>query len=565
MNAKTNLDSILQRLYRAKAASDGFDSSMPDDPSGDGLMDPQTSAQYETYEDDYENTDQLANMDEDTSESMEEDNEEENSLGTFDLSTSTSEEQSAKGEYEDQLEDPGTSMPAEAGQEKFSSAMNCTLEQNIAVFRKCAESLWQTRQAQQNQVKQAYAYVSWAAPAIGSFTKRAEELGASPEETNEMAAIETIAEEEPELLEALSEASPEELEELMEIADVIESEGGAEGGEDPAVEEKLASFQFTKRAIDEGATPDEANEVAAIEALVQEEPELVEALSEASPEELAELADIANAIEEGGAEEPEISPEEQIDLEKQSFFAQRPANQQLLASMTTSQLQKAAENIDEAIDQAENGTLSEEEIEEILADDETPEAVADEDDLEEKDSCSGRKKKASSLSAEDLYRYSNSSDLYALSLQKRAEEEEAAYESLSPEEQAMIDSASDEELQQAAEQGEAAQEDPELLDSMLSGEAPASEESEEPTEEEALNELASAMEEEGITPEALAEASKEAYYRGDKSAYQDYNTACKVAAFIRSGRHIPGPAKTEKAARVRHFSHNYLKEVMPQR
>ena len=73
------------------------------------------------------------------------------------------------------------------------------------------------------------------------------------------------------------------------------------------------------------------------------------------------------------------------------------------------------------------------------------------------------------------------------------------------------------------------------------------------------------MEEEGITPEALAEASKEAYYRGDKSAYQDYNTACKVAAFIRSGRHTPGPAKTEKAARVRHFSHNYLKEVMPQR
>ena len=564
MNAKTNLDSLFQRLYIAKKASDGFDSSMPDDPSGDGLMDPQTGAQYETYEDDYENTDTLANMDEDTSESMEEDNEQENSLGTYQLSTSTSEEQSAKGEYEDRSEDPGTSMPAEAGQEKFSSAMNCTLEQNIAVFKKCAESLWQTRQAQQNVVKQAAAYVAKIAPAIGSFTKYAEDLGASPEETNEMAAIEAIAEEEPELLEALADASPEELEEIMEVADAIEAEGAAEEVE--PVEEKLASFQFTKRALDEGATPDEANEVAAIEALVQEEPELVEALADASPEELAELADIATAIEEGGAEEPAISPEEQVDLEKQSFFAQRPANQQLLASMTTEQLQKAAESIDEAIDRAENGTLSEEEINEIIADDETPEAVKDEDDLEEKDSCSGRKKKASALSAEDLYRYSNSSDLYALSLQKRAEEEAAAYESLSPEEKAMIDSASDEELQQAAEQGEAAQEDPELLDSMLSGEAPASEEEDsEPTEEEALNELASAMEEEGITPEALAEASKEAYYRGDKSAYQDYNTACKVAAFIRSGLHTPGPAKTEKAARVRHFSHNYLKEVMPQR
>ena len=548
MSNRFNLAPLMQKLAYIKQASDGFNSSMPDDPTGDGTTDCKTGPQYAQYAKDLAAIEtNPPNADTAPAHSMTEDKEQENSWSSYTLSSAGSEEQSAKGEYEDRPEDPGTSMPAAAGQEKFSAARNCSLEQNIEVFSKCAQALWQTTQAYNTQIdqqiKEAAAVVrEFSAYPIGTLTKMAADEGASPEEVNEVAATEALAQEDPQLLEALSEASPEELAELAAVAEQIEAaEGGDAVAELADTEEKMASYAFTKAALDAGASPDEATDVAAVETLAQEDPQLLEALSEASPEELAQLAQVAEQIEaaEGGAgSEEEITPEELEAIEKQSFFAQGPTNQQLLASMTNGQLKQAAANIDRAIKAAENGTLSEDEVNQILAEDNT--------------------KTASSMSAEDLYKRASSEDLYKLTLQKKAEEEAAAYDSLPPEYQDALANASDEELEDLITLGEAAQSNPEVLDSILAGEGG----SEEPTSDEALNELASAMEEEGITPELLEEASKQASFdpvQRDMAC----NIAQKVAAFIRSGKHVHGPAKTEKAAKARYLSHQYLNEILP--
>lgn len=554
MTSRFNIAPLMQKLAYIKQASDGFNSSMPDDPTGDGTTDCKTGPQYAQYAKDLAAIEtNPPNADTAPAHSMTEDKEQENSWSSYTLSSAGSKEQSAKGAYEDRPEDPGTSMPAEAGQEKFSAARNCSLEQNIEIFNKCAQSLMHTKQAYFNQynaqIKEAAAVVQQVESLpVGIFTKMAAEEGASPEEVNEIAASEAIAQEDPELLEALAEASPEELAELADIAEQIEASEGAASPEIEATaaeladtEQKMASYSFTKAALDAGASTDEAADVAAVETLAQEDPQLLEALSEASPEDLAQLAQVAEQIEasEGGAgTEEEITPEELEAIEKQSFFAQGPTNQQLLASMTDGQLKQAAANLDRAIVAAENNALSDEEISQILEEDNV--------------------KTASSMSAEDLYNQASSEDLYNLMLQKKAEEEAAVYDSLPPEYQEALANASDEELEDLITLGEAAQNNPEVLNEVLAGEGA----SEEPTSDEALNELASAMEEEGITPELLEEASKQASF-DPVQRNMACNIAQKVAAFIRSGKHVHGPAKTEKAAKARYLSHQYLNEILP--
>lgn len=545
MSYKSHLDDLVARLVTVKKAADGFNSSMPDDPTGDGTTDYDTGAQYDQYAKDLAAIETVPpNADSAPVHSMTEDQEQENSLTSYTLSEAGSEEQSSDGEYEDRPEDPGTSMPAEAGQEKFSSARNCSLEQNIAIFRKCAESIWQTKQAYaanyDKAIKEAAYIVSrFETIPVGSFTKQALDEGCSPEECNDVAAVEALADEDPELLEALAEASPEELAELAEVAEQIEaSEGGdadtAALAEDVAdTEEKMASYAFTKRALDEGASPEEATEVAAVETLAQEDPELLEALAEATPEELAELAEVAEQIEatEGGDApvEEEISPAEAEELEKQSFFSQGPTNQQLLASLSDGQLKTAAANIDKAMQAVQNNAVSDAELNQILAEDEPM-------------------RKQAGPSSEQLY---------TMALQKKAEEEAEVFESLPPEYQEALANASDEELEDLITLGEAAQNDPAVLEQVLSGEGG----DEEPTSDEALNELASAMEEEGITPERLEEASKQASCNPEQRRIA-CNIAQKVAAFIRSGKHTHGPATTEKAARARYLSHQYLNEIL---
>ena len=501
---------------------------------------------------------------------MSEDEEQENSLTSFTLTEAGSPEQSAKGEYEGYADDPGTSMPAEAGQEKYSSAMNCSLEQNIEVFKKCAASLMSTRKTYNdayNYVKQATQYP------LGYFTKRAAEEGATPDEVNEVAAIEALAEEDPELLEALSEASPEDLIELANVADSIEAESpelaGAAASEgvtdvDPELEEKMAYYMpLTKRAIDEGASPEEIEETAAIEQLAQEDPELVDAIMSASPEELDELQAALESVEAGDVEgavptEEEIAPEEMVDLEKQSFFAQEPINQQLLASMSDADLQKVAGNIESAMRRAQDGTMTVEEANEILQSDPKKKKKK----CTEGSCSSGGCKSAEAMSVGDFYNATSSFDLYRLALQKKAEEEAEAFESLSPEEQEALATASDEDLQAMIDEGEAAQESPEALEELLSEDDDEdSVDSEEISEDEALNELASAMEDEGVTPEALEAASKQASADPVQRRNAE-NIARKVSTYIKSGKHTYGPCKTQKAARARYISHQYLKEIL---
>lgn len=494
MENKSHLSKLIARLDRIKAAADGAETSMPDDPSGDGTTEPKTGPQFTQYSKDKAQIETVPpDADEQPSSSMTEDHEQDNSFSSYTLSTAGSEAQSAKGEYTDRPTDPGTSMPAEAGQEKYSSANDCSLEENIDVFNKCAACLISGAQQYDAQVKQAAAAVQqYSQYPLGYFTKMAEDMGASPEEANEIAAIEAIVQEQPELLDELADMSPEELDELQAIAEVIDNEAAAQ------------------------ATGD------------------------------AEAA----------------------ELEKESFFRQEPVIQQTLASLNDGQLKQAAANLDVLLQKAAADELSEDEIAAILEDassdeasDEEPAESVSEDipeeatDGEEKEGCGGkcRRKKASAQ------------ELYYMAMLKQAEEDQEAYESLSPEEQALLNSASDEELQQALAEGDAVSQDPASIEDLLaegsddaSEAEPAPEEDSEPTSEEAMSELAAAMDEQGITPEVLEEASKEA-----SADPELYKIAQAVTQYRRSGKYVYHPATTEKAAKMRSISHRYLSEIFP--
>lgn len=488
MENKSHLSNLIARLDRIKAAADGAETSMPDDPSGDGTTDPKTGPQFTQYSKDKAQIETVPpDADEQPSSSMSEDHEQDNSFSSYTLSTAGSEAQSAKGEYTDRPTDPGTSMPAEAGQEKYS-ALNCTLEQNIDIFSKCAHALLTGAMQYDARVKQAAAAVQqYSQYPLGYFTKMAEDMGASPEEANEIAAIEAIVEEQPELLDELASMSPEELDELQAIAEAIDSE----------------------------------------------------------------------AAEQAVAEDAEAAA-----LEKESFYRQEPVIQKTLASLNNGQLKQAAANIDILMQKAAEDDLSEEEIAAILEDAASEDSEDSEDvgledipveDGEEKEGCGGRcrRKKASSQ------------DLYYMALQKQAEEDQAAFESLSPEEQALLASASDEELQDAIAEGDAVSEDPASIEDLLAeGSDDASEdvsaEDAEPTSEEAMSELAAAMDEQGITPEVLEEASKEA-----SADPELYKIAQAVTQYRRSGKYVYHPATTEKAAKMRSISHRYLSEIFP--
>lgn len=447
MENRSHLSKLIARLDRIKAAADGAETSMPDDPSGDGTLDPQTGSQYAQYSKDINNIETVPpNAEDQPRASMSEDHEQDNSFSSYTLSTAGSPEQSAKGEYTDRPTDPGTSMPAEAGQEKYSSAINCSLEENIDVFEKCAQALIYTSQVYNNTVKQAAAAVNNISRfPVGTLTKMAMDEGASPEEVDEIAALEALVQEHPELLAALNEASSEDLGAAGAIADEIDA--NAATGDAPAE-----------------ATPEDI----ALEkdSFYHQEPTIQRTLVSLDDAQLKQAS--AN-----------------IDLLMQKVAEGDVSEEELAAILAP----------------ADNPV----EVTEEPKDSDKEEAK---EDGEEKEGCGGKCKKAEAkMTAEDLYKYASPQQLYYLAMQKQAEEEQAAFESLSPEEQALLESASDEELAQAIADSESAAEDPAALDEILKDEAPAEEE---PSSDEALNELAAAMDEQGITPEALEAASKEA-------------------------------------------------------
>lgn len=502
MAHRSRYDNLVARLEAIKQAADGAETSMPDDPSGDGTTDPRTGSQYEQYSKDINNIETVPpNAEDQPRASMSEDHEQENSFSTFTLSTAGSEAQSAKGEYKDRPDDPGTTMPAEAGQEKYSSAIDCTLEENIEVFNKCAEALIIAGQQYNEAVKQASLAVNAVSRfPVGALTKKAMDEGASPSEVDEVAALEALLQENPELIASLESLSPEELDSLAAVADNMDAEAASGvpanvSPEDIALEKdsfyhQEPAIQKTLVSLDDAQLKQAS---ANLDVLMQKVAE-----GDVTEEELAAIL--------APAEEP--APEE-VPVEE-----------------------KKEDNSEEK----EGGCCK------------------------KKGGCS--KKAEAEMSAQDLYKYASAQDLYYLALQKQAEEEQAAFESLSPEEQAMLQSASDEELADAIAGSEEAASDPQALEALLSDseEAPAEEATteEEPSSDEALNELAAAMDEQGITPEALEAASKEA------SADPDLcKIAQAVMQYRKSGHYAYKPATTEKAAKMRSISHKYLSEIFP--
>ena len=127
--------------YRTKYASDGMNSSMPDDPAGDGFREPVTGPQFTEYTDDYSNTNPFTpNVGEGGEPSLTAENQQENSGSDFDIYVS-GDGPDGQDECKTTKDDPGTSMPAEAGEEKYSAYMRYSMEENINGFNKCA-GLW---------------------------------------------------------------------------------------------------------------------------------------------------------------------------------------------------------------------------------------------------------------------------------------------------------------------------------------------------------------------------------------------------------------------------------------
>ena len=405
---------LIARLEAIKSAADGADTSMPEDPSGDGTLDPQTGSQYSQYSKDIKNIDTVPpNAEDQPRASMSEDHEQENSFSSYTLSTAGSPEQSAKGEYTDRADDPGTSMPAEAGQEKYS-AFNCTLEENIDVFEKCAQALIQTSQQYNQAVKQAAAAVNNVCQyPVGTLTKRAMDDGASPAEVDEVAALEALVQENPELLANLESLSPEELDALAAVADQMDAEAAT------------------------GVPADVTPEDVALEkdSFYRQEPEIQRTLVSLDDGQLKQASANLDVLMQKVAE----------------------------GDITEEELAAILEPADNPVEVVEDAPESKEEAKE---------------DGEEKEGCGGKCKKANyTMTAEDLYKQASPQQLYYLAMKKQAEEDQVAFESLSPEEQAMLESASDEELAQAVADSEAAAEDPSALEAILSeDEAPAEEE-----------------------------------------------------------------------------------------
>lgn len=447
MENKTHLSKLIARLDRIKAAADGAETSMPDDPSGDGTTEPKTGPQFTQYSRDKDQIETVPpDADKQPSSSMSEDHEQDNSFSSYTLSTAGSEAQSAKGEYTDRPTDPGTSMPAEAGQEKYSAA-NCSLEENIDVFNKCAAALIKAGQAYNMAVKQASADVARVRQyPVGTFTKMAAEEGSSPEEINEVAALESLLQDNPELLAELADLAPEDLDSLASVATDMDAAGG------PA-----------------------------------------EAAPEVSPE------DVALEKESFYQQEP-IVQRTLVSLDD-SQLKQAAANLDVL-------MKKAA--ADELTDEEVAAILAPvDESSETPTSDSKKED--DSEDDKEKEGCCKKKANyemsATDLykqsSPQDLYYMAmmKQAEEDQAAFESLSPEEQAMLESASDEElqDALAQSDAISENPDSLE---------EILSD--AGDSEDAGTDAEPTSDEALNELAAAMDEQGITPEVLEEASKEA-------------------------------------------------------
>lgn len=526
--------------YRTKYASDGMNSSMPDDPSGDGFREPKTGPQFTEYTDDYSNTNPFTpNVGEGGEPSLTAENQQENSGSDFDIYVS-GDGPDGQDECKTTKDDPGTSMPAEAGEEKYSAYMRYSMEENIDGFNKCA-GLWLSMYNADLQKQAGYQVLD---ASEYPFTKQAMDNHLPQEVVDELAGLETLPLQMREKLASLTN---------YELAQLIEECDNA-----------LEQQKFVKQA--------EAN---VLNSLTVDEYNKLAGLDTASLVKLAEdAAEAADALAEAEATDEEPSVEEAEALEALS-----PEDVEILQNLEPEELeeliQEAAEGSDNAAaegDAADAVEANPEIAEEAEAIDSLPEETVD---------------KLASLSPAVLRAYMQklAEDAEAIAAMPDdaaaaapAPEEAGAEEAASPEEeelQAILDelppdvaeelvNMSPEELQEVIEEAEDVEggdaeggedvvpegEAPQLLEQMAGQNGS--------SEGEALNDLSSAMTEENVTPEELAEMGKQGSWQFQRELVK---LAAAVKAYRDAGLYQYRRPRTTKEARARQQMHTFLNEI----
>ena len=570
-HAFNSLRDIVDNIaYRTKYASDGYDSGMPDDPTGDGFREPVTGSQFTEYSDDYSNTNPFTpNVGEGGEPSLTVENQQENSNSDFDIYVS-GDGPDGQDECKTTKDDPGTNMPAEAGEEKYSAYLNYSMEENIDGFNKCA-GLWLTMY-QDNLEKQA-GYMVMNASEF-PFTKQAYDNNLPEEVVAEVAALESLP---LNLREKLASLSNYELANVMEQAKAIldneenvkVASANVTGGlsvDDYTSLHNMDVQSLIKMAEDAGEAADEiaaateeetAPDEEELEALEELSPEDIELLDSLEPEELEALVeDAADASDDLAADAGVEDPEDAAALEE-------------LAD---------EEGDDEAAE--EDSEVDPEIMDEAAAVESLPEETVD---------------KLASLSPHALRMYMQklAEDIEALEQmpddapvddipaedvpseeelgggEEAGDEEEAIIEELldelppdvadalvemSPEElQEVIDAAEDMGPEEGAEgEGDLVDEEeaPELL-SQMADETGGDEET-------ALNDLSSAMTEEDVTPEELAEMGKEGSWHFQRELVK---LAAAVKAYRDAGLYRYTRPRTTKEAYARAQMHSFLNEI----
>ena len=553
-HAFNSLRDIVDNIsYRTKYAADGYDSSMPDDPSGDGFRDPVTGSQFTEYTDDYSNTNPFTPDIDGPEPSLSAENQQENSGSDFDIYVSGEGPDGQDG-CKTTKDDPGTSMPAEAGEEKYSAYLNYSMEENIDGFNKCA-GLWLSMY--QNDLEKTAGYAVMNASEF-PFTKQAFDNNLPGEIVAEIAALESLPYATREKLASMSNG---ELAALMDeananyidasfckqaedeaIGDMSVDDAEAMGSMDEdeladLADEADADVEDVAEAADGGDIELDDEDLEALESLDDEDIELLDSLE---PEELEDLIDEA-AEDSDDLAEGNIDDEGDLeaiadDMEKESSLS--PLAMQMY-------MQKLAEDL-EAMGDEEVSPEMEADAEAALDSEVSPEAEEEANDILDNTEVSPE----AAADAEDDLDSEVSPEMEADAVQDLLED-------LPPDvADALVDMDPDE-LQDVIDEAEGGggdlvdeDEAPELL-SQMADETGGDEET-------ALNDLSSAMTEEDVSPEELADMGKEGSWHFQRELVK---LAAAVKAYRDAGLYRYTRPRTTKEAYARAQMHSFLNEI----
>lgn len=532
--------------YRTKYASNGMNSSMPDDPSGDGFREPVTGPQFTEYTDDYSNTNPFTpNVGQGAEPSLTAENQQENSGSDFDIYVS-GDGPDGQDECKTTKDDPGTSMPAEAGEEKYSAYMRYSMEENIDGFNKCA-GLWLSMYNGELQ-KQAGQKVLDASEY--PFTKQAMDNHLPQEVVEELAGLETIP---LQMREKMSSMSNYELAKVIEECNQMLQQHAVVKQAEADVISNLSVSDYNKLA---------GIDTQSLMKLAEDATEAADALAEEADTNEAPTAEEAEALEALTPDDVEILQ----NLEPEELEAL---------------IQEAAEGSDQLGDEAD--------AEDAM--DANPEIAAEADAIESLPE--ETVDKLASLSpemlrmymqklAEDAAAIASMPDEVAAKLNPEdleggaapAEEDagpdpeeeqlQAILDELPPDVAEELVNMSPEELQEVIEEAQSVEDGggddggdvvpegdaPQLLEQMAGQNGS--------SEGEALNDLSSAMTEEGVTPEDLAEMGKQGSWQFQRELVK---LAAAVKAYRDAGMYQYRRPRNTKEARARKQMHNFLNEI----